>query len=116
MQNADQQFMYYTEILNNCLNFSVFCFILSNGIFVHKNGTPVWGLRRKNVEVNDSDAWSVFKQLDCQNSIACEWTSGLQLVGTRAKSHSRFIFNTVFSVILALQLTWTTSPTESAPY
>jgi hypothetical protein len=64
MHIADKNFIYkyYVEILNNYLAVPVFCFILCNGIFVRKNGTSVWSLRRKNVEVSDSDVWSFFKQ------------------------------------------------------
>ena len=62
MYIADNNFIYYIEILNNYLHVPVFCFILCNGIFVHTNGTAVWSLRRKNVEVSDSDVWIFFKQ------------------------------------------------------
>ena len=61
MHIADKNLIYYDEILNNYLYVPVVCFVLCNGIFVHTNGTAVWSLKRKNVEVSDSDVWSFFK-------------------------------------------------------
>jgi hypothetical protein len=69
MHIADKNSIYYVEILNNYIYVPVFCFILCNGIFVHKNGTSVWSLSRKNVEVSDSDVWSFFKQTGAKTKL-----------------------------------------------